>query len=67
VENHPGCADRDIPWNSVVRIVGIIQALHLANNYLALIPYTAINLPLTILVLRSFFFALPKDLEDSAG
>ena len=48
-------------------LLEIIQALNLANNYLALIiPYTAINFPLTILVLRSFFLALPKDLEDSA-
>lgn len=48
-------------------LLEIIQALQLANNYLALIiPYTAINLPLTILVLRSFFQQLPKDLEDSA-
>ena len=39
----------------------------LGNNYLALIiPYTAINLPLTILVMRSFFQQLPKDLEDAA-
>ena len=37
------------------------------NNYLALIiPYTAINLPLTILVMRSFFQQLPRDLEDAA-
>ncbi|NJM72314.1 MAG: carbohydrate ABC transporter permease [Scytonema sp. RU_4_4] len=48
-------------------LLEIIQGLHLGNNYLALIiPYTAINLPLTILVLRSFFQQLPKDLEDSA-
>jgi multiple sugar transport system permease protein len=48
-------------------LLEIIQKLHLGNNYLALIiPYTAINLPLTILVLRSFFEQLPKDLEDSA-
>ncbi|MDZ8258047.1 carbohydrate ABC transporter permease [Nostoc sp. ChiQUE01b] len=48
-------------------LLEIIQALKLGNNYLALIiPYTAINLPLTILVLRSFFEQLPKDLEDSA-
>ena len=48
-------------------LLEIIQGLHLGNNYLALIiPYTAINLPLTILVLRSFFEQLPKDLEDSA-
>ena len=48
-------------------LLEIVQWLHLGNNYLALIiPYTAINLPLTILVLRSFFEQLPKDLEDSA-
>ncbi|MEH2047853.1 carbohydrate ABC transporter permease [Nostoc sp.] len=48
-------------------LLEIIQALKLGNNYLVLIiPYTAINLPLTILVLKSFFEQLPKDLEDSA-
>jgi multiple sugar transport system permease protein len=39
----------------------------LGNNYLALIiPYTAVNLPLTISVMRSFFLQLPRDLEDAA-
>jgi multiple sugar transport system permease protein len=48
-------------------LLEIVQRLKLGNNYLALIiPYTAINLPLTILVMRSFFQQLPKDLEDSA-
>jgi multiple sugar transport system permease protein len=48
-------------------LLEIVQVLHLGNNYLALIiTYTAINLPLTILVLRSFFQQLPKDLEDAA-
>jgi multiple sugar transport system permease protein len=48
-------------------LLEVVQALNWGNNYLALIiPYTAINLPLTILVLRSFFQQLPKDLEDSA-
>lgn len=48
-------------------LLEIVQFLNLGNNYLALIiPYTAINLPLTILVMRSFFEQLPKDLEDSA-
>lgn len=48
-------------------LLEIIQVLHLGNNYLALIlPYTAINLPLTILVMRSFYIQLPKDLEDAA-
>lgn len=48
-------------------LLEMVKALGLGNNYLALIvPYTAINLPLNILVLRSFFQQLPKDLEDSA-
>jgi multiple sugar transport system permease protein len=48
-------------------LLEIIKTIGLGNNYLALIiPYTAINLPLTILVMRSFFTQLPKDLEDAA-
>jgi multiple sugar transport system permease protein len=48
-------------------LLEIVQTFHLGNNYLALIlPYTAMNLPLTILVMRSFFAQLPKDLEDAA-
>lgn len=48
-------------------LLEILQTLKLGNNYLALIvPYTAINLPLTILVMRSFFQQLPQDLEDAA-
>ena len=48
-------------------LLEIIRATGLTNNYLALIiPYTAINLPLTILVMRSFFQQLPRDLEDAA-
>jgi multiple sugar transport system permease protein len=48
-------------------LLEIVKIVGLGNNYLALIiPYTAINLPLTILVMRSFFQQLPKDLEDAA-
>lgn len=48
-------------------LLEMVRVTHLGNNYLALIlPYAAINLPLTILVMRSFFQQLPKDLEDSA-
>lgn len=48
-------------------LLEVVKLLGLGNNYIALIvPYTGINLPLTILVLRSFFQQLPKDLEDSA-
>lgn len=48
-------------------LLEVVRVLNLGNNYLSLIiPYAAINLPLTILVMRSFFQQLPKDLEDSA-
>ncbi|NEO25400.1 MAG: carbohydrate ABC transporter permease [Kamptonema sp. SIO4C4] len=48
-------------------LLELVKYFGLGNNYISLIiPYTAINLPLTILVLRSFFLQLPKDLEDSA-
>jgi len=48
-------------------LLRVVQFLDLGNNYLSLIlPYAAINLPLTILVMRSFFQQLPRDLEDSA-
>lgn len=48
-------------------LLEMVQALGLGNNYLALIvPYTAINMPLTVLAMRSFFMQLPKDLEDAA-
>jgi multiple sugar transport system permease protein len=48
-------------------LLEIVQRLGLGNNYLVLIvPYTAINLPLTMLVLRSCFLQLPVDLEDAA-
>jgi multiple sugar transport system permease protein len=48
-------------------LLEIVRFLHLGNNYLSLVvTYTAINLPLTILVLRSFFDRLPKDIEDAA-
>lgn len=45
----------------------IIRGLGWGNTYLALVvPYTGINLPLTILILRSFFQQLPQELEDAA-
>lgn len=48
-------------------LLEIVQRFGLGNHYLSLIvPYTAINLPLTILVMRSFFQQLPPELEDAA-
>jgi multiple sugar transport system permease protein len=51
----------------VLGLLELVQVFRLGNSFVALIlPYAAINLPLTILVMRSFFQQLPKDLEDSA-
>lgn len=48
-------------------LLDLVRLTGLANTYLALVvPYTALNLPLTILVMRSFFRQLPPDLEDAA-
>ncbi|MGK7932277.1 MAG: carbohydrate ABC transporter permease [Microcystaceae cyanobacterium] len=48
-------------------LLEVIKFLGLGNNYIALvIPYTAMNLPLTILVMRSFFQKLPTEIEDAA-
>lgn len=48
-------------------LLEVIRGLGWGNTYLALVvPYTALNLPLTILVMRSFFQQLPRDLEDAA-
>ncbi|BFM38662.1 carbohydrate ABC transporter permease [Synechocystis sp. LKSZ1] len=48
-------------------LLELVKGLGLGNNYLALIiPYTAINLPLAILVLRSFFRQLPIEIEEAA-
>ncbi len=48
-------------------LLELVQLWHASNNYLTLIIiYTALNLPLAILLLRSFFQQLPQDLEDAA-
>ncbi|KAF2960761.1 carbohydrate ABC transporter permease [Thermotoga sp. 38H-to] len=45
----------------------ILRGLKLINTYTGLIiPYTAMNLPLTVWVLQSFFRELPKEVEESA-
>ena len=42
-------------------------ALHLLNNYFAMIgPYVALALPFAILILRGFFEGLPQELVDAA-
>ncbi|MBV9247339.1 MAG: carbohydrate ABC transporter permease [Methylobacteriaceae bacterium] len=51
----------------IVPIFQINRSLGLTNNYLGLIlPYTALGTPFAIIILRSFFEALPKELEEAA-
>ena len=48
-------------------LLQLARALGLANNLLALsLPYTALSLPLAVLLLRAAFADLPPDLEDAA-
>jgi len=45
----------------------LIRALGLMDTYLGLIfPYTSWNLAMSIYILRGFFSAIPKSIEDSA-
>lgn len=49
-------------------LLDVVRWFGIGNNYLALIlPYAGINLPLTLLILRSFFQQLPAELEDAAA
>ncbi len=51
----------------IVPIFQINKTLGLYNNYLGLIlPYTAFGLPFAIIIMRSFFEALPKEIEEAA-
>ncbi|MEP3279913.1 MAG: carbohydrate ABC transporter permease [Stappiaceae bacterium] len=51
----------------IVPIFQINKSLGLLDNYLGLIlPYTAFGMPFAIIVLRGFFEALPKELEEAA-
>lgn len=51
----------------IVPIFQINKSLGLLDSYLGLIlPYTAFGMPFAIIVLRSFFEALPRELEEAA-
>jgi multiple sugar transport system permease protein len=51
----------------VVPLFKIMRGLDLLNTYPALIlPYTALSLPVAILVLMAFFGSIPRDLEAAA-
>ncbi len=53
---------------TLIPLYKIIQALHIHNTYLALIiPYTAYRIPLIVMLIRSHFLSIPKEIEESAA
>lgn len=55
------------PQVSLIPLYKMIQSLGLYNTYWALIlPYAAYRIPFTILLIRSYFLSIPKELEESA-
>lgn len=55
------------PQVCVVPLYVLLQKLGIHNTRFAMIlPYIAFRLPLTVLLIRSFFLSIPKELEESA-
>lgn len=55
------------PQVMLVPLYKIIQKLHIHNTYLAMIvPYTAYRIPLIVMLIRSHFLSIPKEIEESA-
>lgn len=55
------------PQVCLVPLYVLLQKLGVHNTYLAMIlPYIAFRLPLTVLLIRSYFLGIPKELEESA-
>lgn len=55
------------PQVTLIPLYKIIQAMRIHNTYWALIiPYTAYRIPLMVLLIRSHFLSIPKEIEESA-
>ncbi|HRY53706.1 MAG TPA: carbohydrate ABC transporter permease [Spirochaetia bacterium] len=55
------------PQVCLIPLYGLLTRLGIRNGYLAMIiPYIAFRLPLNTLLIRSFFLAIPKEIEESA-
>jgi raffinose/stachyose/melibiose transport system permease protein len=55
------------PQSGLIPLYDLIQKLGLLDTYWALIlTFTAYRIPLTVLLIRSFFLSIPKELEESA-
>nr|WP_246277156.1 carbohydrate ABC transporter permease [Neobacillus endophyticus] len=55
------------PQSGLIPLYELIQKLGLLDTYWALIiTFTAYRIPLTVLLIRSFFLSIPKELEEAA-
>ncbi|WP_026568227.1 carbohydrate ABC transporter permease [Bacillus sp. UNC41MFS5] len=55
------------PQSSLIPLYELVQNMGLFDTYWALIlTFTAYRIPLTVLLIRSFFLSIPKELEESA-
>ncbi|MBB6098361.1 raffinose/stachyose/melibiose transport system permease protein [Deinobacterium chartae] len=55
------------PQVSLVPLFKMMQALHIHDTFLAMIlPYVAYRLPMTVLLVRSFFLSIPRELDEAA-
>jgi raffinose/stachyose/melibiose transport system permease protein len=55
------------PQVCLIPLYGLLTWLGIRNTYFALIiPYIAFRLPLTTLLIRSYFIGVPKEIEESA-
>lgn len=55
------------PQICLVPLYTILQSLGIHNTRFALIlPYIAFRLPLSVLLMRSYFLSIPKEIEESA-
>lgn len=57
-----------IPVHStLIPLFSMFDKIHLIDNQLSIIiSYTAFNLPITIMILLGFYYALPKEVEEAA-
>lgn len=55
------------PQVTLIPLYKIIQKLGIHDTYWAMIlPYAAYRMPLTVLLIRSYFLSVPKELEEAA-
>lgn len=55
------------PQVCLIPLYKLLQFLNIHNTYFAMIlPYVAFRLPITVLLIRTYFLSIPKELEESA-